>query len=104
MLGDCKRNNEIRHERIDLPTGGAIRFFNNKENEWKEKRFGRPTLAIQRQPPEVLCNSLNTFLFYFSKCAFSKSFADECLAVFNFKQQIAFVCLYPNDVLVQFIA
>ena len=49
MLGDCKRNNEIRHERIDRPTGGAIRFFNNKENEWKEKIIRRPTLAIQQR-------------------------------------------------------
>jgi hypothetical protein len=54
MLGDCKRNNEIRHKRIDRPAGGTIRFFNQKENEWTEKRFGRSTLAIQRRPPEDL--------------------------------------------------
>ena len=30
MLGDCKRNNDIRHKRIDRPAGGSIRFFNQK--------------------------------------------------------------------------
>ena len=43
-------------------------------------------------------------LICFSKCPFCKSFADECLAVFDYKQQITFVRLYSNYVLVQFIA
>ena len=63
--------NEQRHERIDRPTGWTIRFFNNKENEWTEKRFGRLALAIQRRFPEVLCNSLNTFYLIDEFCHIS---------------------------------
>jgi hypothetical protein len=39
-------NEKQYNKRIDRPTGGTIRFFNNEENEWTEKSFGRPVLAI----------------------------------------------------------
>jgi hypothetical protein len=38
-------NEKQYNKRIDRPTGGTIRFFNNEENEWTEKRFGRSVLA-----------------------------------------------------------
>lgn len=47
-------NEKQYNKRIDRPTGGAIRFFNNEENEWTEKIFGRLALAIQLRPPEDL--------------------------------------------------
>jgi hypothetical protein len=53
------RRQSQRHKRIDRPTGWAIRFFNQKENEWTEKRFGRLALAIQRRPPEVFLHFSN---------------------------------------------
>ena len=58
-------NEKQYNKRIAPQTDGAIRFFNNKENVWTEKRFGRLALAIQQRPPEVLCNSLNTFILLF---------------------------------------
>ena len=45
-------NEKQYNKRIDRPTGGTIRFFNNEENEWTEKIFGRLALAIQWQTPE----------------------------------------------------
>ncbi len=45
-------NDKQYNKRIGQPSFGAIRFFNNEENEWTEKIFGRLALAIQWQTPE----------------------------------------------------
>ena len=42
-------------------------------------------------------------LICFSKCAFSKTFANKCLTVLDFKQQVAFICPYSYEILVYFI-